>query len=320
MSKSISAILSIVMLILLGCTTTGGCGPAADAARFQVVRADAMDKPYHHLVVLGDPHLPGKHIEAKEHVIRNINSWDDVDMVIAVGDICEDRGTDEEYMTARKFFDKLNKPLYPIVGNHDYIYEDDLNSKGNRVRAKSFYQAKLQRFTETFRLPAIYYDMKVGSYLLVFLSTDKADHFARISEKQMEWLSTELDKNNQTPTLIFFHAPLKGTLRDYNSNANTPDFIAEPSAKIHDILMKNPQVFLWVSGHTHTPPKEESYASSINVYENRITNIHNTDMNRETIWTNSLFMYPDKIIVKTYDHQKGTWLPDLERTISPPSL
>ena len=109
-------------------------------------------------------------------------------------------------------------------------------------------------------------------------------------------------------------------LRDYNSNANTPDFIAQPSAKIHDIIMTNPQVFLWVSGHTHTSPKEESFASSINVYEKRITNIHNTDMNRETIWTNSIYMYSDKIIIKTYDHKKDAWLPDLERTILPPSL
>ncbi len=322
MSKSISAMLSLMMLVLFGWIATGGCEPAPDAARFQVARADTLNKPYHHLVVLGDPHLPGKHIEAKEHVIQDINAWDDVDMVIAVGDICEDRGTNDEYAAAGNFFNKLNKPFYPIVGNHDYIYEDDLSAKGNRVRTKSSYstQAKLRRFTDTFRLPSIYYDKKVGPYLLVFLSTDQSDQLARISETQMQWLSTELGKNNKTPTLIFFHAPLKDTLRDYNNNANTPDFIAQPSAKIHDILMKNPQVFLWVSGHTHTSPKEESFASSINVYEKHITNIHNTDMNRETIWTNSLYLYPDKIIVKTYDHHRGAWLPEMERSILPPSL
>jgi len=66
----------------------------------------------------------------------------------------------------------------------------------------------------------------------------------------------------------------------------------------------------------HTSPKEESFASPINVYANRVTNIHNTDMNRETIWTNSLFLYPDKIVVKTYEHKTGAWLPDFERTIS----
>jgi hypothetical protein len=43
-------------------------------------------------------------------------------------------------------------------------------------------------------------------------------------------------------------------------------------------------------------------------------------MNRETIWTNSLFLYPDKIVVKTYDHKRGAWLPDFDRTLLPPPL
>ncbi len=309
-----------MMFFLFGCATPGGYEPAPQTTASQAAQTDAINKTYH-VVILGDPHLTGKNIEAKENVIQKINSWDDVDMVIAVGDICEDGGTKEEYASSRKFFDKLNKPLYPILGNHDYIYEDVMSSKGSLVRAKPYSnEAKLRRFRKTFRLPAIYYDKKVGSYLLFFLSADRSDHLAQISEKQMEWLGSELERNHKIPTIIFFHAPLKGTLRDYNRSVNTPDFIAQPSAKIHDLLMKNPQVFLWVSGHTHTSPKEESFASSINVYEKRIMNIHNTDMNRETIWTNSLYLYPDKIIIKTYNHKRNAWLPELERTIFPPSL
>jgi len=282
---------------------------------------EAIDKTYQHLVILGDPHLPGKNIESKKHVIQEINLWDDVDMVIAVGDICEDRGTAEEYAAAKKFFGRLNKPLYPIVGNHDYIYDSLLSRDGKRIKGMTASrEAKLRRFRETFGLPTIFYSKKADSYLLVFLSPDRAEYLTEMSNQQIEWLLSELEKNKKTPTIIFFHAPLKGTLRDYNSMANTPDFIAQPAGRIHDILMNNTQVFLWVSGHTHTSPKEGSFASQINVYAKRITNIHNTDMNRETIWTNSLFLYPDKVIVKTYDHKKGTWLMEFERIILPPQL
>jgi hypothetical protein len=179
-------------------------------------------------------------------------------------------------------------------------------------------ETKLRKFRETFGLPSIYYSKKAGGYLLVFLSPEGSDHLAEMSDQQIGWLRAELEKNKDTPTIIFFHAPLKGTLRDYNSNANTPNFIAQPYEKIHEILMQNSQVFLWVSGHTHTSPKEESFASPINVYTKRVTNIHNTDMNRETIWTNSLFLYPDKVVVKTYQHRNGIWLQDFERTISAP--
>lgn len=285
------------------------------------VSVAASEKTYQHLVILGDPHLPGNKVEFKEQVIETINSWNDVDMVVAVGDICEDRGTKEEYAAAKEFFAKLKKPLYPIVGNHDFIYADSLDAKGKRHKAGSdTREAKLLKFRETFGLKDISYSKMAGKYFLIFLSPDFPEHLAEMSQKQVEWLRSELEKNNKRPTIVFFHAPLVGTLRNYNINANASNFIAQPSGKIHDALMSNPQVFLWVSGHTHTSPREESFASAINVYEKRITNIHNTDINRETIWTNSLFLYQDKIVIKTYNHKKRIWLPEFARTISPPAL
>ncbi len=280
----------------------------------------ASEKIYQHLVILGDPHLPGEKIKIKEQAIATINTWDDVDMTIAVGDICEERGTNEEYAAAKDFFSKLKKPLYPIVGNHDYLYADNLDAKGKKIKAVTETRdAKLNKFRDIFGLKEISYSKTAGRYLLVFLSLDSPGYLAEISQKQVDWLISELEKNKKAPTIIFFHAPLEGTLRSYNKNANTSNYVAQPGGKIHDILVSNPQVFLWVSGHTHTSPKEESFASETNKYDKRITNIHNTDMERETIWTNSLFLYQDKIIVKTYNHKKGTWLPELERTIVPPA-
>lgn len=283
--------------------------------------ANSGDKGYYHLVILGDPHLPGENINAKEHVIQDINSWPDVDMVIAVGDICEVTGSSEEYATAKKFFSKLKAPFCAIVGNHDYIYEDVIGLNGKKKRsAPAIRDAKLNKFRETFGLPALYYSKKLAGYSLIFLSPETSNYLTEMSEQQLEWFRSELDKNKKTPTIVFFHAPLDGTLRNYNKNANTPNFITQQAGKIREILMKNPQVFAWVSGHTHTPPTEESFASAINVYEKQVTDIHNTDMKRATIWTNSVFLYPDKIIVKTYDHNKGAWLPKFERTILAPRL
>lgn len=302
MSRSISILVSIMVLLLSGCAGAGA-------------------RTYRHLVILGDPHLPGKYIESKEDVIQKINSWDDVDMVIAVGDICEDLGTDVEYAAARKFFGKLNKPFFPIAGNHDFIYSSFLSPQGKRVRAEaSSRESKLRNFSETFGLASIYYRKDDSGFLLVFLSPESPNHLTEMSDRQIGWLRAELEKNKDKPTIIFFHAPLKGTLRNYNSDANTPDFIAQPHEKIHEILLQNSQVLLWVSGHTHTSPKEMSFASPINVYAKQLTNIHNTDMNRETIWTNSLFLYPGKIVIKTYHHKKDIWLPDLERTVFVPGV
>jgi 3',5'-cyclic-AMP phosphodiesterase len=290
-------------------------------AVFFVMEVHADEKNYHRLVILGDPHLPGKEMSAKESVIKTINSWNDVDMVVVLGDICFELGTSEEYAFAKQFFSKLKKPVYFINGNHDYIYDDILDSKGRKTRAYSGNQQnKLKLFKETFNLPELNYAIRVGHYSLIFLAADElgSSDLARISQRQLDWLGSELNRNRKLPTIIFFHAPLKGTLRTYNQHVNTPSFVAQPEDKIRELILQNSQLFLWVSGHTHTPPTNDSYASDVNLYEKRVTNIHNCDMNRSTIWTNSLYLYPDKVSVRTFDHKKGAWLSNLDRTILSP--
>jgi len=303
--KALAAFLSIVMLVVI----------------YRLPPAGAQDPAYHRLVILGDPHLPGRFIEKKENVLETINSWEDVDLVIAVGDICSDWGSDEEYRAAGNFFKKLKKPFYPIAGNHDYIYETPARPDGGLVTApRPVQEAKLQKFRETFDLPDYFYAKSVGGFRLIFLSSDHIDFLSGMSERQLAFFRSELEANRETPTIVVFHGPLKDTLKNYRRWINTPGFIAQPHEEIHELLNQNPQVFLWVSGHTHTPPSEESFASPVNVYDGRITNIHNKDMNRGDIWTNSIFLYPDKVIVRTWDHQANGWLPDLERTIPVPKL
>ncbi len=254
-------------------------------------------------------------------MIKSINSWDDVEGVIVLGDICFQRGTPEEYAFAKGFFSRLRKPVYFINGNHEYFYNDLPDLKGKITKASPETQAKkLKLFKETFDLPELYYTRKVGDYILVFLAVDElgSPHLTQISQLQLDWLQSELKRNKKLPTIVFFHAPLKGTLNNYNETVNTLGFIAQPENKIRELILRNPQLFMWVSGHTHTPATNESYSSHVNIYEKQVTNIHNCDMNRATIWTNSLYLYPDKVTVQTFDHKKNIWLKNLDRTIPLP--
>ena len=294
--------------------------PASPLGEWSVPIARAADAPPYHLVVLGDPHLPGKFLPAKERVLQTISSWADVDAVAVLGDICEDAGTAVEYAVAKQFFATLTKPAFFIVGNHDYIYEDAKNAQGRRVRGSpGSRSAKLARFRETFGVAEVYSSRRLDSYLLIFLSTDDlfSNHLAEMSDRQLGWLRAELAKNPRVPTAIFFHAPLKGTLLDFNERANTDGFVAQPQVELRELLLKNPQVFLWVAGHMHVSATNESFRSDVNVYEQRVTTIHATDMNRERIWTNSLFFYPDRVVVKTFEHKTGAWMEKLERTVQP---
>ncbi len=158
----------------------------------------ASEKDYNRLLVLGDPHLPGENITGKVNMVKEINSWNDVNGVVVMGDVCEDLGTREEYDSARQFFSKMQKPVWFIAGNHDYFYADYKSPKGTRIKGSlGSREAKLRLFKETFGLPSVYYSKKVGNYLLVFLSPDSlySDNLTWISDAQLNWLQSELAGN-----------------------------------------------------------------------------------------------------------------------------
>lgn len=272
------------------------------------------------LVLLGDPHLPGNNVAAKERVIEQINQRASVDAVIALGDICSKTGTREELAMAKAFFAKLTKPLYIINGNHDFIYDDQLDANNKLQHAPHEIQMqKLEAFKQAFHLKQLYYSVQKENYLLIFLSANEPSNLAKLSDEERAWFENELKTHSKMPTIVFFHAPLDNTLENYNHWANTPNFIAQPKEKIHELIRNHPQLFLWVSGHTHTSAKEPSFAASINRYE-QVTNIHNSDMNKETIWTNTLLLDENSVTIKTYNHQKNEWIPALERHIAVPKF
>ena len=283
----------------------------------------APERTYFGIALIGDPHLPGRELTAKENLLRTIDGWDDIDRVVVLGDICKETGTAAEYTAAKAFFSRLHKPLRPVTGNHDYIYEDEMNSEGRKVQASATTRRKkLALFAETFGLKDIYRSERIGNYLLVYLSADdpESGYLTKLSEDQVAWLTKELAGHRDLPTIIFFHAPLDGTLKNYNEYANTPSFVAQPVAGLHDLIRENPQLFLWVAGHMHVPATNESYSSPVNLYEKQVTVIHNADLERKRPWTNVLYLYPERVVVRTYDHWQQSWRPDLERTIRLPGL
>lgn len=325
-SRNTAFFLMAAALVLTGCTSG--------------IRGET-GKGYHQIVVLSDVHIPGNNLPVKEKALQTVNSWNDVDMVAVTGDIVATGGSPEQFSAAKRFFSKLSKPLRVVGGNHDYIYPDSYPrnpATGHTLKEASpeKRQQKLELYKKTWGLKEIHYSEMLGNYLLVFLTPDHlvSNNYAEMTDRQLEWFGKELERNNKVPTIVFFHAPLQGTYKSEKiAKATTPDsYNAEPAKKIREILLKNKQVFMWVAGHLHIAPPSRSFASEINLYEKQVWVIHNADMNgsstfseetmkstrHDTIWTNSLFLYPDRVNVRTYDHKQGIWLKDVERTIKVP--
>ena len=289
-------------------------GPPAPSCRRLVVLADP------HYAAPPQPNATGRPTppDQKLAAVRDINSWPDVELVAVVGDIVHRSGSPEEYATARKFVEAINKPRALVAGNHEFMYEDAPGPDGRLRRASpGLRRNKLARYQETFGQKDLSFTKDMGKYLLVFCSPDETDgkFLTEMSPAQLSWLTKTLQANRTRPTLVFFHAPLSGTLDHYNRHADMPNYVAQPADSIRAILEANPQVILWVSGHTHTPPTNPNYNTSRNWYLGRVLNVHTADMNRPTVWSNNLYLCDDKIVVRTWDHRTGRWLTQDDRTI-----
>ena len=320
-SRRIAVFFTCALLILL---FSLGSSPTAAAA----------EPDYYRIVVLGDPHLPYKPTlwdsesrqekvkTAKDNLLTQINAWDDVNLVVAVGDITGGFGDREEYDYAREYFARLRHPYTAITGNHDYIFANHWAPgshwpwSGPKTRQK-----KLDRFREVFGLTELYQSRRAGPCLLIFLSADMTagnPYQTQISPTQLDWFRAQLTANPHLPTIVFNHAPLKGTLSADFKKANTDQEIAQPHEEIRQLLRQNPQVFLWVSGHLHVPATNANFHSPVNLFEQRVLNVHNADLDRESQWTNSLYIYPDRVVVRTYAHQQQAWLPAMDRVVPLP--
>jgi 3',5'-cyclic-AMP phosphodiesterase len=329
MRRLLWVIWAVVVLVSSGCARGGDPTPPG--------------RSYQRVVVMSDVHLPGRNLLQKEQALATINGWPDVDLVVVTGDIVATAGDPAQYAAARSFFDRLTHPAAFVGGNHDYIYPDGYPvdpQTGSHLKEASpdLRRQKLERFKATWGLNELFYSRRMAGYLLVFLTADDlySNHYAQMTGRQLDWLATHLRSHRDLPTIVFFHAPLAGTYasRSITQRKNPDSFNAEPAERIREILRGNPQVFMWVAGHLHIAPSNRDFNSAINRYDGRVWVIHTPDMNgsslfgvndakstaHATVWTHSLFLYPDRVVVKTYDHARGVWLDAVERVVAPPKL
>ncbi len=295
-------------------------------------KAAAQGGDYKRIVVLSDIHIPSDTDNKKIQVLNEINTWDDVHHVTIVGDICKDTGDANELNAAVNLLSNLKKPTYALTGNHDYLYSDQ-SSDGDKGQAGPEERAfKLERFRKAFKMKALYFSEDLDNYHLVYLSPDSLDsiHLTEMSIEQLIWLEEDLERNRNKPTIIFFHGSLEGTWGG-NNWPGSSKFMAQPINEVRSILANNPQVFLWVSGHLHLGAYNNS-CNNAKVYtysEHGIKNIHNPALvgsgylsdkdnsgkNYPTMWTKSLYLYPDRVEIRTYDHGTHTMLKELDTVV-----
>lgn len=299
--------------------------PGGEAARRIVVLSDV-----HYGTKSRDPQERRERMARKRAAASEISSWQDADLCVFTGDMVEKYATPAEYAMARDFALSIRRPKAFVAGNHEVVYSEIPGQGGIERRAGPVERLiHLRRFEKLFG--PLYYTRRLGGYLLVFLAPDTADaawvpdggeepYAGELSGREVSWFESTLRANPGTPTIVFCHTPLEGSfLKGYSGNGERN--FTQPAKSIRRILAANPQVMLWVSGHTHTSPRSASYSSPVNRQSGAaVVDIHNPSWEGGEIWTNSLFLYKDRVEVRTWSHKDHKWLEPLDRNYAVMSI
>lgn len=289
------------------------------------VMPSALARDYSQIVVLSDLHYPTKtrkkalrreKIANKESALADINQWSDVDLCILTGDMVQRTGDLLDVRTVRNFLEGLHHPAAFLAGNHEIMYRGlptlpDTLRKGNAGDRL----VHLARYRQEFG--PLYHSQDLAGYHLIFLSPDclVSRYAVELSPEQLSRLQQDLALHRHQPTLIFCHAPLSGTLLP-GSKLDTPWNYTQPAGTIRQLLVQNPQIVLWVSGHTHTSPKSRNFTNALHwIPGTHIWNVYCPTWDGKQAWTRALRLYPNRIVIRTYDHKKRVWVGKMEKVI-----
>lgn len=194
-----------------------------------------------------DSHLAGDEDSARAKVLyqglRNLDGR--VDAIVAVGDMT-DRGEREQYETFYRCVKKevTSSKFIAAVGNHDTwtTGSNGENPTYEFLRAYNGYSGK--------NLTEAYYTEEVKGYTFIVLATEADNTSAYLSEKQISWLDSELEKATEggKPAFVLCHWPLDGTCGQMEIDPEHG--MGAQSAEVQAVLEKYNNVF-YFSGHIH---------------------------------------------------------------------
>jgi tartrate-resistant acid phosphatase type 5 len=121
-------------------------------------------------------------------------------------------------------YDPLGIQFYATLGNHDWILP-------NSPAAEILYS----RNSPSWRMPATYYTFTAGPAQFFALDTDV------ISDKQLDWLTQQLDRSRATWKVVYGHHPIFSEGRHEDNNT-----------KIHQLLpVLRERADVYLAGHDH---------------------------------------------------------------------
>ena len=155
-------------------------------------------------LVINDTHYLTKECgEYLDGVVRQMKQHR-AEFLLHAGDLT-DKGEPRAFGAVKDVFRGLGIPMYPVIGNHDYIKQDDRRA-----------------YVQTFPLRMNYYFRRAG-WQFVALDSSEGQHYEKISiqPETFRWLDDYLPRlNPKKPTVLFTHFPMGADVKYRPLNAD----------------------------------------------------------------------------------------------------
>lgn len=263
------------------------------------------------LLLMGDPQIGAPFGDWASHVpdaMADIR-WLDHDRLVIVGDLVQNDAS-----------------LYPL-------YESMIQGESDRpilaLAGNADVNAGLSQFTATTGFPQVHHET-IRGIRMIFLGTrfmtpppPGDQHICHVGLESIQELVQILEADTATTTLLFAHAPIKGTTWRSDEEPGRQEMWLGESDLLQRILGHYPNVVFYGSGHVHyTHGLTDTFGLGAWALDRRRGVLHHTVPDTCTgSGSTMLEVHRDRIVLKTRDHGNGvgSWRQDLERTVRVPT-
>lgn len=176
-----------------------------------------------------------------------------LDALVCAGDLT-DHGEKEEWDNLEKAFSKYDPAANIILaqGNHDTWTEDDKYDL-----ARDYFIEYNEKIAGR-KIENEYYSTKINGYTFIVLASETDRTSAYISDAQLSWLESEMEKasSDNLPIFVVCHWPINqthGLPETWGEDDMEPDDggIGDQSDSVEKILKKYKNVIM-ITGHIHS--------------------------------------------------------------------
>jgi hypothetical protein len=211
------------------------------------------------ILPLTDLHLPKPESQL---ITANRDYLEQADFVVLLGDMVRCYATDGEYAYVDEFVGNLKRPYTAVSGNHEWYFKEfpethpDYGETWDRASEEE-QRESIQKFKLFYGLEELWrsYTSPLGHFVFLSLDVVGVEKQECLSERQLEFLASEIERAENKPLFIFCHAPLMLGCRlgmVYYEEERTA--CVELTGEIRRALEERQAPSFWMSGHIHLHP------------------------------------------------------------------